>query len=507
MTVTKETSIETRMGRIPCTVSGPAAQSLRATERLKTRDFLAIEALLSTINSYRKDNDLLNLLTRRSLACNNLINTFTEYEESVRIGKDISDAFQRLCQDVLRTNGIVINEAGEVTDHSSLDPITEGIHCPLIHIDTDKVLPEGSPESLMKLQEMIAEHNRKHSVSTQIHGIHSFEDASQTVYIAVDDVLVHRQRQKVIRKNGQECTKSDGEWIYHSVAYIEVNGYIMVNGERKLETKVYMLEANSQEQAYSDVMAFLIQNSLTDRYLVFFTDGEETLKMIPDAMFSKWPHAFYMDYYHLEERLKETFSRAFKPGKIVDDSVTPEYFKNGKVKKKSVQKITRSKYYLRMLISMIWTGNTPLAKAWLESMKNSKELKSGGESAIESAIQYLNRKEDRFPCYILRAQLGLRNTSNSVEIANNTLVARRQKNNGTAWCPSGSFACSAATCIFINEESENYFTRSVIRFAPRKRAQDEGYSSGLSWLHNQDVKITVSEKEEISIEHLGLRVA
>ena len=341
------------MGRIPCTVSGPAAQSLRTTERLKTRDFLAIEALLSTINSYRKNNDLLNLLTRRSLACNNLINTFTEYEESVRIGKDISDAFQRLCQDVLRTNGIVINEAGEVTDHSCLDPITEGIHCPLTYMDIDKALPEGAPESLMKLQKMIAEHNSKHPASTQIHGIHSFEDASQTVYVAVDDVLVHRQRQKVIRKNGQECIKADGEWIFHSVAYIEVNGHIMVNGERKLETKVYMLEANSQEQAYSDVMAFLIQNSLTDRYLVFFTDGEETLKTIPDAMFSKWPHAFYMDYYHLEERLKETFSRAFKPGKIADDSVTPEYFKNGKVKKKSVQKITRSKYYLRMLISMI----------------------------------------------------------------------------------------------------------------------------------------------------------
>lgn len=506
MTVTKETSIETRMGRIPCTVSGPAAQSLRTAERLKTRDFLALEALLSTMNSYRKNNDLLNLLTRRHMSCNNLINTFTEYEESVRIGKDISDAFQQLCQDILRTNGIIINEAGEVTDHSSLDPITGEMHCPLTQLDTDNPIPAGSPEPLMKLQDFIAEHNRKCTASNQIHGIHTIEDASKTVYVAVDDVLVHSQRRKVIRKNGQEYIKDDGEWIFHSVAYIEVNEYIMVNGARQHETKVYMLEASSQEQAYSDVMAFLIQNSLTDRYLVFFTDGEETLKTIPDTMFSNWPHAFYMDYYHLEERLKETLSQAFKPGKIMDDTVTPEHFKNGKVKKKSIQKITRSKYYLRMLISMIWTGNTQKAKEWLKSLKTSKELKFNGEIAIEKAIQYLNRKEDRFPCYILRAQLGLRNTSNSVEIANNILVARRQKKKGISWCPSGSFACSEATCIFINEESENYFTRNSISFTPRKRAQDEGYSSGLSWLHNQDVKIIISE-ESFSIEHRGTKVA
>lgn len=494
------------MGRFPCTVSGPAAQSLRSTERLKTRDFLAIEALLSTISSYRRNNDLLNLMTRRCKTNNNLINTFTEYEESVRIGKSIQASFDQLCRDVLRENGIVINDTGEVTDHTSLDPITENIHHPVIQLNTDEELPNDASNQLRELQDFVAEHNSKHSSPTQIHGVHTFEDPGRTVYIAVDDVQVHKQNRKVVRKNGRECIKSTEEWIYHSVAYIEVSNYVGNGSDRKLETKVYMLEASTQTQAYSNVLAFLLYNSLTDYYLVFFADGEETLKTIPDLMFSNWPHVIYMDYYHLEERMKEIFSRAFKPGKIIDDSVQPEHFKNGKVKKSSIQKITRSKYYLRLLISMLWSGNVNYARGWLNSMKTSKELKPGGESAIESALQYLNRKQDRFPCYILRARLNLRNTSNSVEIANNILVARRQKNNGTAWCHPGSFACSESTCIFINEESEGYFKNKIICFTPRKRAEDEGYSSGLSWLHNDDIRISLSA-EQYSIEVLKTHVA
>ena len=494
------------MGRIPCTVSGPAAQSLKSTERLKTRDFLAIEALLSTMSSYRRNNDLLNLMTRRSKANGNLINTFTEYEESVRIGETIQTSFNQLCRDILQENGIVINDTGEVTDHTSLDPITEGIHRPVFQLNTEEELPDDAPRQLRELHDFVAEHNSKHAKPTQIHGLHTFEDPGRTVYISVDDVLVHKQNRKVVYKNGQECVKSTEEWIYHSVAYIEVSSYVGNGADRKLETKVYMLEASTQAQAYSNVLAFLLYNSLTDYYLVFFADGEETLKTIPNQIFSNWPHVVYMDYYHLEERMKETFSRAFKPGKIIDDSVSPEYFKNGKVKKSSVQKITRSKYYLRLLISMLWSGNVNHAKEWLNSMKTSNELKPGGESIIESALQYLNRKEDRFPCYILRAKLKLRNTSNSVEIANNILVARRQKKNGTAWCNLGSFACSESTCIFINEESENYFRKKIIHFTPRKKAEDNGYSSGLSWLHNEDIRISLSD-EKYSIELLRAHVA
>lgn len=261
----------------------------------------------------------------------------------------------------------------------------------------------------------------------------------------------------------------------------------------KVISKVYTLEAKTQELAFSYVLAFLIKNGLTDRYLVFFTDGEETLKTIPDRMFKNWPHVHYMDYYHLKERLSEIFSRAFKPGKIVDDTVEPEYFKNGKVKKSSIEMITRSQYYLRTLISILWAGNVEQAKSWLEEMEHSSELKINGALAIREAIGYLNRKGSRIPCYHLRKCLGLRNTSNSVEISNNIIVARRQKKKGCSWSADGSFACSEITCIFANEDGESYFTNGRISFLLRHRATDPAFAEGLYWMRDSNVNIEEGE--------------
>lgn len=80
------------------------------------------------------------------------------------------------------------------------------------------------------------------------------------------------------------------------VAHIEAdNPAVQEDGSVKVISKVYTLEAKTQELAFSYVLAFLIKNGLTDRYLVLFTDGEETLKTIPDnGMFKNWPHVHYM---------------------------------------------------------------------------------------------------------------------------------------------------------------------------------------------------------------------
>ena len=335
-----------------------------------------------------------------------------------------------------------------------------------------------------------------------IHGVHTFEDPLHTVYCTVDDVLVHLQKKKVVKKNGQECVKTQGTWVYHTVAHIEVDTLVTrQDGTEETVTRVYTFEAKTQELAFSHLLAFLIQNELTQRYLVFFTDGEETLKTIPDRIFKDWPHVHYMDYYHLKERMSEIFSRVFKAGKIVDDTVEPEYFKNGKVKKSSIKMITRSQYYLRELISILWAGNAQEAKTWLENLKHSSELKPKGCNALDEAIGYLERKGNRIPCYHLRKILGLRNTSNSVEIANNILVARRQKKKGCSWAVDGSFACSEITCIFANEEAESYFNNGGIVFSLRHRATDPDFVAGLDWIHDKQVNIEEGKVIDISNLH------
>ena len=56
------------------------------------------------------------------------------------------------------------------------------------------------------------------------------------------------------------------------------------------------------------------------------------------------------------------------------------------------------------------------------------------------------------PCYALRAELGLRNSSKRVEKENDLVVAQRQKHNGMSWSATGSGALAQITTLSINGE-------------------------------------------------------
>ena len=505
MTCVKDTYIETRAGRFPCTLTGAAAQALSPKERLKTKDFLAMEAyFLSSMKSYRHAAETLNMTTRRSSINDNLICFATAYEDEQRIGRDIEENFNTVCREALHCAGIQLDEHGVITDCSALNEATSAVIIPKRTVDVEQQQCIGiASEEAETLFSKINHYNETHKeLNMQVNGVHVFEDPLHTAYCTVDDVLVHLQQKKVVKKNGQECVKTQGSWVYHTVAHVEVDSLETTeDGNEKIVTRVYTLEARTQEVAFSRLMAFLILNGLEDRYLVFFTDGEETLKTIPDRIFKDWPHVHYMDYYHIKERLSEIFSRVFKAGKIVDDTIEPEYFKNGKVKKSSIKMITRSQYYLRTLISILWSGNVQDAKTWLEKMKQSSDLKPKGAVALDEAIGYLTRKGNRIPCFYLRKLLGLRNTSNSVEISNNILVARRQKKKGCSWATDGSFACSENTCLYANEEAEAYFTKGSITFSLRHRATDPEFVTGLNWI--RDMHVNIEEGNVITISNLS----
>ena len=475
------------MGRIPVTVTGKLAQSLRVTERLKSAEFLAIEGKLATISSHNTCNDLLNLITRRCASNNDLVNYYTEYEDVVRIGDEIESIYSEITYDTLTEYKIPFDADGKVTDMSALVPQTMSIKNP--HVVYSSIIndPEGLNDEEKELWHYVNSYNANKEVEYQIHGTFSFEsDLSQVCYICVDDVLVHRQnRAKLVRKNGKWVVREVlGEWIYHSVGYVEY------------DDKIYLMEAPTQEKIYARILAFLLKNDLQDKYLVIFTDGEEALKKQANEMFKYWPHQLYLDYYHLKENLEERFSRIFRPGKIIDDTVPVEYFKNGKVKKSSIQWITRSQYHLRTVISMLWAGNVDMAIKYLEILKGTDEIKAGGDAEIDRAVRYLKDKRDRIPCYALRKHLELRNTSNSVEIANNALVSRRQKKKGTAWSDDGSFAVSGITVVFENGDAEKFFTDHIISFRLREKATDRERKTGLEWIGDANVEIHVSRAIE-----------
>ena len=454
-------------------VESRADYQLKPKERLKTCDFLALEAFLAESTAYRPSGEIMNIAARRSSINKNEINMYTEYEDAVRCGKTAEETLSLVVIKTLELEGVHVNGDCEVSEHSSLDNKTGSIESPMVSVNLSAGAGDAMDDFSARVIQLAREHNNQSPEDRRMRGVFSFENSTKRVaYISVDDVLVHRQ--KTVRKNGKECARST--WIYHTVVHIET-----VEG-------IYILEASRQKKAISAAMAYLIKNGFTDRYLIFFMDGEETIKEGINEVFSGWPHTILMDYYHVSERITELFSSTFKPGKIVDDTQEPEYFKNGRVKKQSVKKITRSQYYARMFMSMIWYGNIDDALAWLERMKESDELKPVvGITKIESVITYINNKRDRMTCFATRKLLGLRNSSNQVEIANNTMVAHRQKRNGLSWSDEGSFACSQNTMIFKNHESEDFFKKGVINFAPRAISK-ENEEAEIRWVQNAQGK-------------------
>ena len=82
----------------------------------------------------------------------------------------------------------------------------------------------------------------------------------------------------------------------------------------------------------------------------------------------------------------------------------------------------------------------------------------------QSRYIYLERKRAGITCYAVRKKLGLRNSSNPVEKANDLLVARRQKHNGMSWTPHGSGALAAIEMLYENEQAVLWFRNKQLSF-------------------------------------------
>jgi hypothetical protein len=111
--------------------------------------------------------------------------------------------------------------------------------------------------------------------------------------------------------------------------------------------------------------------------------------------------------------------------------------------------------------ALLWYGLTDKAKALLEgieatSVKNQEQL--------EKLIAYLERNKPYIPCYEIRKELGLRNSSAIGEKMNDLLVSDRQKHNGMSWSENGSVALAAITALKRNKEHKRWFEKEEIEF-------------------------------------------
>ena len=121
---------------------------------------------------------------------------------------------------------------------------------------------------------------------------------------------------------------------------------------------------------------------------------------------------------------------------------------------------------LEKLLRILWAGDVKGAVSYLEGLpspiiKNPKWL--------EEQINYLKRKEYSIACYAVRAGLGLSNSSNPVEKANDILVAQRQKHNGMSWSEDGSSALAAIEMVYQNGYEDTWFNRTGGIFCPYRK--------------------------------------
>jgi hypothetical protein len=60
--------------------------------------------------------------------------------------------------------------------------------------------------------------------------------------------------------------------------------------------------------------------------------------------------------------------------------------------------------------------------------------------------------------------LGLRNSSNRGEKANDLIVSDRQKHNGMSWSKSGSVALATVSALVTNREYKRWFQTGTLSF-------------------------------------------
>ena len=170
---------------------------------------------------------------------------------------------------------------------------------------------------------------------------------------------------------------------------------------------------------------------------MFFVDGQRSLHDSLLRIFA-WQGTLQLilDWHHLDKKCQEQLSSAM----------------NNRHARNEV---------LKELLSMLWYGNIDAAIEFL-SQVDAKYVKNA--SALEKLAGYFERNRQCIPCYAARKKLGLRNSSNRGEKANDRVVSDRQKHNGMSRSQDGSIALSTLRSLVCNDNEQEWFESRTVSF-------------------------------------------
>ncbi|MBW1796522.1 MAG: UPF0236 family protein [Deltaproteobacteria bacterium] len=233
------------------------------------------------------------------------------------------------------------------------------------------------------------------------------------------------KKQKERREKVKSPEKSKRKYVHNTVVHIE-------KGE-----KSYTLNGYGIKAVLSFVTAFILNNNLIENRFQFFTDGHKTLNETILKCFSWYKNmGIILDWYHLKKKCKEQLSLGMR-GRVFRNQV------------------------LKPLLPLLWHGLTDKAVALVKETDGS-QIKD--TDAMNKLIEYLNRNKPYIPCYAIRKELGLRNSSSIGEKMNDLVVSARQKHNGMSWSRPGSVALASITALKRNAEGKRWFEKRNLKF-------------------------------------------
>jgi hypothetical protein len=251
-----------------------------------------------------------------------------------------------------------------------------------------------------------------------------YEKREESVCISVDDVVAKQQKESRKPKSSGPPGKRKRKYVHNTVIHVEQgDGFYILNGYGIWRVLRLLL-------------GFLLNNDLLSHHLVFFVDGNSLYSSVVQYFCWHPQVSVILDWYHLKKKCRELLSMASKGSKI----------RNA---------------ILEELMPLLWYGLVDQAIAYLshiaaDQIKNNDELKH--------LMSYLEKNRGMIPVYAVRRELGLRNSSNRGEKANDLLVAARQKHNGMSWSKTGSVALAYVTALKKNQTYKTWFRQRELEF-------------------------------------------
>ena len=356
----------------------------------------------STSTSYRKTSAWLNRLRHQS----------TEGTPSRTLQDNSEREGTRLLTTLSHTSEHILKDHAFSADGLPLSPTATTAAPPLDSLPSEQVL---AAIKRCRKPKLIEQQMRANPIG--------YEDPQHTVNISIDDVGVKRQTEQ--RPTISPVTAPQRKYAYQTVVHVEN------------QVGCYRFNAVGLSVTLSILVAFLLDNDLLQGHVVCFADGQRSLHAALLKTFAWVPSLqLILDWYHLHDKCKKQLSLACRGRR----------YRNT---------------HLAHVVTLLWYGLVDAALTYLEFI-DPDHLKD--KTPLDKLKGYLRRNKPHIPCYCVRKHLGLRNSSNLGEKANDLLVSSRQKHNGMSWSRTGSAALAALTALVFNQEHLTWFRTGTLNF-------------------------------------------